>query len=487
MTIKDGSSDDGAVAGVCIRYGCKCGSLVPVSALFFSELCQKPVCRQPHCSVEEFESYYCGYMLVNMPSKEASTYQNRSSRCFSCVGCGNVLSTAFHDALRKYFFVCAHCRWDSLALGLVDDDPDTLVMSAVAHEREGAQEDAFHALLSFHSAAAAAAATPARSSRTGGSSFSFATTPSASGVSRGRAVSLLSLADSMKEVQREQQMKKFRLRRIAEMGGWRYEQAMEKVALQELWLAEQQKEYQWPELKRQLEHLPLHQGGHDGEVATRDALVQMAQESRMSDVSTLQQRLTNPLEQSRDVAHLFPVRPPLRVKRAWRCVESIERGSAGILVKPQISPMSGDSSLPVPASWFKKANLAIHYMPIVTLVALPTRANGSTTVECVLLVENPLDEAIQLVCRGIPSVDENETNSDGVNAKVAIEDVTPIVIGAYEDPNIADVFPSGTGAPRADGVATNAMLLASTRNLAKIKLHVSANAYSTVIVGGSYS
>ncbi|TYZ60856.1 hypothetical protein PybrP1_011448 [[Pythium] brassicae (nom. inval.)] len=471
MTIGDDASDHGAVAGVRIRYGCKCGNLVPVSSLFFSELCQKPVCRQPRCSVEEFESYYCGYMLVNMPSKEASTYQNRSSRCFSCVDCGNALSTAFHETLRKYFFVCAHCRWDSLALGLVDDDPDTLVMSAVARERESAQEDAFHALLSFHSAAAAAA-TPARSSRTGGSSFSLATTPLVGGASRGRALSLQSLADSMKELQRDQQMKKFRLQRIAEMGGWKYEQAIEKVAQQELWLAEQRKEHQWPELKRQLEHLPLHRSGHDGGAAARDVLATLARQSRMSEVSTLQQRLTNPLEQSRDVARLFPARPPLRVKRAWRCVESIERGSAGILVKPQISPMSGDSSLPVPASWFKKANLAVHYMPIVTLQALPTRANGSRGFECVLLVENPLDEAIRLVCRGASNASETEVGSGGVNAKVLIDDVTPIVIGAYEDPNIADAFPSDTGAPQSEDVARNAMLVASTRNLAKIKLHL---------------
>lgn len=412
--------DGGVIDGVRIRYACKCGHLAPVSSLFFSELCQKPVCRQPRCSVEEFESYYCGYMLVNMPSKEASTYQNRSSRCFSCVDCGSVLSSAFHDALRKYFFVCAHCRWDSLALGLVDDDPDTLVMSAVARERESAQEDAFHALLSFHSAAAAAA--PARTSHSGNSSFSAATAPPG-GLARGRALSLQSLADSMKELQRDQQMKKFRLQRMAEMGGWKYEQAVEKVAQKELWFAEQQKEHQWPELKRQLDNLPLHQGWHADPAATREVLVTMARQSRMGEVSTLQQRLGNPLEQSRDVAQLFPSRPPLRVKRAWRCVESIERGSAGILVKPQISPMSGDSSLPIPASWFKKANLAVHYMPIVTIQTLPTRVNKSGGVQCVLLVENPLDEAIQLVCRGVPDQDDTEDDGEPANAKVGLHEV----------------------------------------------------------------
>lgn len=388
--------------GVRIRYGCKCGHLAPVGSLFFSEMCQKPVCRLPRCSTEEFESYYCSYMLVNMPSKEASMYQNRSSRCFSCVDCGTVLSTAFHDALQKYFFVCAHCRWDSIALDLLDDDPDTLVMSAVARERQSAQEDVFHALLSYYSAAPST-----RTSRVNSAYPSAATAigVSSGALARGRSMSLQSLADSMKELQRDQQMKKFRLQRMAEMGVWKYEQALEKIEQREQWLADQRNEHQWPELKRQLEHLPALQAASlDSAASTREHLATLARQSRMSDVSSLQQRLANPLEQHRDVTQLFPSRPALRVKRAWRCVESIERGSAGILVKPQISPMSGDSSLPIPASWFKKANLAIHYMPIVTIQQLPTRVGDSNGIECTLLIENPLDEAIRVVCRAIDDV-----------------------------------------------------------------------------------
>lgn len=400
--------DDDVYDGVRVRYSCKCGHLAPLSALFFSEMCQKPVCRLPRCSAEEFESYYCGYMLVNMPSKEASMYQNRSSRCFSCVDCGSVLSTAFHDALQKYFFVCAHCRWDSIELDLLDDDPETLVMSAVARERESAQEDIFHTLLSHYST------TP--SSRNSRTNSSFPTAVSAVGASpgslaRGRSMSLQSLADSMKELQRDQQMKKFRLQRMAEMGGWKYEQAIEKFEQKEQWLANQQKEHQWPELKKQLEKFPSLQP------VNRELLTKITHQSYMGEVSTLHQRLANPLEQNRDVHRLFPSRPPLRVKRAWRCVESIERGSAGILVKPQISPMSGDSSLPIPASWFKKANLAIHYLPIVTIQKLPYRVNDTGGVECVLLIENPLDEAIRLVCR--PAGDQCEDEADSSHAKVS--------------------------------------------------------------------
>lgn len=403
--------------GVGIRYGCKCGHFAPVGALFFSEMCQKPVCRLPRCSVEEFESYYCGFLLVNMPSKEASMYQNRSSRCFSCVDCGSVLSTAFHDTLQRYFFVCSHCRWDSIGLDLLEEDPDTLVMSAVARERESAQEDIFHTLLSFHSAASTA-----RSSHTNSSfpSAASAMGSSSGSLARGRTSSLQSLADSMKELQRDQQMKKFRLQRMAEMGGWKYEEAIEKIEQKEQWLLDQRKEHQWPELKKQLERFLLQHANGDPAAADRELLAKIARQSKMSEVSTLQQRLMNPLEQARDVNRVFPSRPLLRVKRTWRCVESIERGSAGILVKPQISPMSGDSSLPIPASWFKKANLAIHYMPIVTIQKLPYRLDASGGMECVLLIENPLDEAIRLVVRPMSS-DLEEQEQPPLRAKVDLD------------------------------------------------------------------
>lgn len=389
--------------GVVVRYGCKCGYLAPLQSLFFSEMCQKLVCRQPRCSVEEFEAYYCGYLLVNMPSKEASMYQNRSSRCFSCVDCETPLSTAFHDALQKYFFFCAHCHWDSVALGLVEDDPDMLLMSAVARERECTQEDVFHTLLSHYTSASAAASSSARSGRTystGAARF----LPSLS------SPSLLSLAESMKELQHEQQMKKFRMQRMAEMGGWKYAQALAKIQEKEQWLIDQRSEHEHPQLRKQLDRFPAPSAAEtDGD----EELTKLASLSQMSEISTLHQRWANPLDQPRDATRLFPPRPLLRVKRTWRCVESIERGSAGILVKPQISPMSGDSSLPVPASWFKKANLAVHYLPIVSFHKLPYRVDGSDRVECILLVENPLDDPIRIVCQPVNALHETIPEQEG--------------------------------------------------------------------------
>ncbi|OWZ24392.1 Dynactin light chain p62 subunit [Phytophthora megakarya] len=447
---------------ISVLYACQCGHLAAVSSLFYSETCDKLVCRLPGCSVEEFESYYCGNLLVNLPSKEASMYQNRSSRCFSCPTCDTTLSTAFHESEQRFFFLCPHCRWDSLALGLADDDPDALIMTAITRERQAAHEDVFQVLHSHY-------ATLSSSSTNGG-------TATTSAASFGRSSSLQLLADSMKELQREHQMKKFRLQRMAEMGGWKYDQALAKVQEKEQWLMEQRREHQWPELAKQLATMQT-QGtswGQDASEKTREVLEKLSQTREMGHVSTLHQRLLNPLDQARDADKLFPSRPLLRVKRTWRCVESIERGSAGILVKPQISPMSGDSSLPVSASWFKKANLAAQYVPVVTFQRLPYRNDDTSGVECVLLVENPLDDAIRITFRSAPATLDSSENATE-NSQIVLHDSTPIIVGPYEDPNLADAFIDDEPPLGTNGDQPNTMLIQATRNLIKIKFSVTVD------------
>ncbi|CEG40848.1 Dynactin, subunit p62 [Plasmopara halstedii] len=367
-----------------------------------------------------------------MPSKEASMYQNRSSRCFSCPTCATALSTAFQESNQQYFFLCAHCRWDSLELGLVDDDPDALIMMAITRERQAVHEDMYQALHS-HFTMLSGSLVDVKIAGVMSSN---------SGTTFGRSTSLQMLADSMKNIQREHRMKKFKLQRLAEMGGWKYDQALEKEQERTEWLMQQSREHQWPELKRQLAEL--------------QALGTVWDE-------------TSP-KKTREMLEIFSQRcdmgPLLRAKRAWRCVESIKRGTAGILVKPQISPMSGDSSLPVSSSWFKKANLATHYVPIVTFQRLPYHTGNAGCYECILLIENPLDDAIRITFR--PATFEAD---EGIflNGQAVLQDSTPIIIGPYEDPNLADAFIDEKRTVDAYGNKNNEMLLQSTRNLIKIK------------------
>ncbi|GMF17674.1 unnamed protein product [Phytophthora lilii] len=97
-------------------------------------------------------------------------------------------------------------------------------------------------------------------------------------------------------------MKKFRLQRMAEMGGWKYDRAITKVQQKEQWLLDQRSEHQWPELAKQLAALQT-QGtswGEDTPENAREMLEKLSQTRDMGEVATLHQRLLNPLDQSRD-------------------------------------------------------------------------------------------------------------------------------------------------------------------------------------------
>ena len=97
----------------------------------------------------------------------------------------------------------------------------------------------------------------------------------------------------------------------------------------------------------------------------------------IADVTDLQQRLTQPAEQpvserfvchracifhSDNVTHyqcqcsqLYPCRKLLLTKRSLRCRACVNAARPGILLKPQINPLTGDSSMRAKSAWWKKA------------------------------------------------------------------------------------------------------------------------------------
>lgn len=56
--------------------------------------------------------------------------------------------------------------------------------------------------------------------------------------------------------------------------------------------------------------------------------------------------------------NLLPLRVPLRLRRALRCRQELGKGRPGILVKPKLSPLEGDSSMRTGhGQWFKKVRI----------------------------------------------------------------------------------------------------------------------------------
>eukprot|EP00549_Striatella_unipunctata_P011954 CAMPEP_0118678080 /NCGR_PEP_ID=MMETSP0800-20121206/3000_1 /TAXON_ID=210618 ORGANISM="Striatella unipunctata, Strain CCMP2910" /NCGR_SAMPLE_ID=MMETSP0800 /ASSEMBLY_ACC=CAM_ASM_000638 /LENGTH=424 /DNA_ID=CAMNT_0006573857 /DNA_START=90 /DNA_END=1361 /DNA_ORIENTATION=- len=85
---------------------------------------------------------------------------------------------------------------------------------------------------------------------------------------------------------------------------------------------------------------------------------------------------------------LLPLGIPLRPKKSRRCRAELAQGRPGILIKPKLNPLEGDSSLRTNhGQWFKKDSGAIHVIPKVQIVRY--EKNEENKMAFLLLVQNP--------------------------------------------------------------------------------------------------
>jgi len=120
--------------------------------------------------------------------------------------------------------------------------------------------------------------------------------------------------------------------------------------------------------------------------------------------------LTTTTPQSRP--DLFPLPVPYRARVSRRCRAELAAGRTGILVKPKLNPLEGDTSLRAGhGQWWKKDSSAVHVVPRVQVCQYGT--DDSTQQYAALLkVKNPTLSLIRLRFSGVPSetppVDEGE-------------------------------------------------------------------------------
>jgi hypothetical protein len=97
------------------------------------------------------------------------------------------------------------------------------------------------------------------------------------------------------------------------------------------------------------------------------------------DPTTLLFQSTNTSSKS----HLLPLLMPLRPRLSRRCRAELQEGRPGILVKPKLNPLEGDSSLRSGhGQWWKKDSSAIHVVPRMTIVQ-------ATDISMLVKVTNP--------------------------------------------------------------------------------------------------
>lgn len=140
-----------------VRYNCTCGSLKPISRIYFCRHCLKIRCG--YCVCHEVDSHYCANCLENLPSSEARLKKNRCAACLDCPSCLNTVSTRSTNITtqnpddpnktvtrKAYYLACGFCRWTSRDVGL----PDQTVATGGWPERENVHAARISSLLEHY-------------------------------------------------------------------------------------------------------------------------------------------------------------------------------------------------------------------------------------------------------------------------------------------------------------------------------------------------
>lgn len=320
-----------------VKYQCTCGIECNIEHLYWSDTCSKLVCPSLTCSREEIESYYCNLVLENMSTQEAMQYQNRSSNGFVCPDCEATLST-MKCTESKYCFFCQYCFWDSTDIQLSAESPELLMMQVISNEREAPYESRTDELIQQFKSKFH----PPSNNHTRATPHRFP------------------------------------------IGPWKWQDM------------EDQLQRKIPEHERTSILNPLGtQTPWFERVSDR-----LRQATDPSQLSTRTQKLQQPMISSIFRQDLVPLRPLLRTKRSRKCLDAVvKHNQPGFLVKPQVGPLTGDSSMYGSTSWFKKANLALGYIPHVTVEKLPFRSQADPQmIEMWLRFRNPLDDNVKIEC-----------------------------------------------------------------------------------------
>lgn len=147
-----------------VRYVCNCGSLKPISKIYFCRHCLMIRCG--YCVCQEVDSHYCPNCMENLPSSEVRLKKNKCSNCFDCPCCFQTLSTRAGLAAtvkatasegeenkdvkatpkKVYYLFCSLCRWSSRDAGI----PDQSVATGGWPEQENPHTTRINALIDYH-------------------------------------------------------------------------------------------------------------------------------------------------------------------------------------------------------------------------------------------------------------------------------------------------------------------------------------------------
>ena len=141
----------------------------------------------------------------------------------------------------------------------------------------------------------------------------------------------------------------------------------------------------------------------------------------------------------RSIDKLLPVRKSLRPKRSRRCIECMRGGRPGLLIKPQVHSLHGDSSGGVHVGrWFKKQSLARYYLPIITIVDIKNKDKEGFS-ELFVRFSNPFYQSQSQVSSDIQMYIQDMKDSTEASGSAIISNEGPYIITAIDAVDAEDV------------------------------------------------
>jgi len=113
-----------------IKLVCKCGRDDFFEKMYYCRVCQYPKCDM--CLREEIIAYFCPQCMESLSSTEVHDSKGRCNKCFSCPLCYSPVTCFVKlTEVETFYLKCTSCEWDSLTClkdPLIASSPSDLII-----------------------------------------------------------------------------------------------------------------------------------------------------------------------------------------------------------------------------------------------------------------------------------------------------------------------------------------------------------------------
>ncbi len=403
----------------------------PIGRLFYSPKRNMLMTDHPSYVREEIESFYCPQCLENYPSSEASTYKSRCPRveCLKCPYCTTVLTTIVSH-LNGYegpqtYLSCGYCFWDSVHINLVaktgaelfnkimeiEDtmDPVCLVTSRV------------HALQEKNKIIDRKIVLRDRLKQRSTTSMKTNLLLQLARLEYGKKKDSYTTWNWQDATEYEKKKHQEETKRKNELNNNISQQIQNYIEEGRLLVGRQksskmnrQNSSNATNIVEESSNESTNNNSNNNANAMMDPpdLMYYNGDTLLRNTISLETRLNQPGLLTANREDLLPQRQPLRTKRTIRCRKTFDSGSPGILLKPHINPLMGDTSMRTNiGNWFKKSSLAISFYPRFTI-------ESCTSTDLLLYIINPYDEPVHVELSNVDRINNSNYNSNNTKQKV---------------------------------------------------------------------